>query len=349
MRRLLAIALCLSLSSMLPLAAEAAIARNSATYVACSTNPCTLSHAPAGTNPFLSVCVTVWHYLATPTISAATWNGLPLTLVGTVSNPSCADKCTTSLYALANPGAATANVSITFASPFGGVYNGAVVGAVSYTGVDPTTPVGTAVTAIGSGSPASVTVPSNSSEVVMDCLGSLASGSPPTVASGQTQNWSTFDGGGSIHSASGYVSGAPSTVMAWTLSGSPQWSMLGVPIKPAGGGGGGGSTPGTQRVISWQDNSDNEKCFHLQWRTDQSYPNWVDINACLPPNTVSYAHDIGTSTGDCYQLEATNDGGSKGFTLPACSAIAPPPPPPPPPPSSTIATPFHFDFEEDLL
>ncbi len=326
--------------------AQAVITRNSATSSSCSgsPNPCTVAHTIAGADPWIGVCVTVYHYATTPTVTAASWNSLPLTLLDTFSNASCGNECRVYLFGLANPPAGTANVSISFS----GGYNGAVIGAVSFNGVDPTMPTGTPVRSTGSGSPASVTVSSNSGEVVFDCLGSMAAGNAPSVASGQTQNWSLFDGAGYTHGASSYVSGAPSTVSAWTLSGTPPWAMLGVPIKPIGGGGGGSSTPGTQRVISWVDNSDNEACFHLQWQTDQSTPNWVDINACLAPNTVSYAHNIGTNTGDCYRIEATNAGGSNGFTDPVCVASAPPPPPPPPPPSA-VSTAMPFDFEEDLL
>lgn len=328
--------------------AQAAITRNSATYTKCTANPCSVSHAVAGADPFLAVCVAVWHYSSTPTITGVTWNGLPLTVQGApANNAACGDKCTVAIYTLTNPGAATANATATFS----GSILAAVVGAVSYNGVDPTFPVGTIVPSTGTGSPASVTVSSNSGEVVMDCLASLAIGAPPTSASGQTQNFSDFDNSGFIHAASAFMTGAAATVSAWTLAGSPAWAMLGLPIKPVGGGGGGGGpvTPGTQRVISWNDTSTNESCFYLRWRTDQSFPNYVDINRCLPPNTVSYAHNIGEQTGDCYSIAATNSGGSSGFTSDACAAAAPPPPPPPPPPPSSIATPFQFDFEEDLL
>lgn len=325
--------------------AQAAITRNSATSTSCSgnPNPCTLAHTVAGVDPWLGVCVTVYHYASTPTVTAQTWNALPLTLLDTVSNPACGNQCRVYVFGLANPPAGTANVSISFS----GGYNGAVIVATSFNGVDPIAPTGTPVPATGAGSSASVTVGSNSGEVVLDCLAAMAAGSPPSVASGQTINASLFDSQGYTHGASGYVPGVPSTVSVWTLNGTPQWAMLGVAIKPTGGGGGGGSTPGTQRVISWTDNSNNEACFHLQWQTDQSFPNWVDINACLAPNTVSYAHSIGTNTGDCYRIEATNAGGSNGFTIPVCAAGAPPPPPPPPP--SAVSTAILFDTEEDLL
>lgn len=325
--------------------AQGAITRNSATYTRCTTDPCTVAHTVAGSDPLLAVCVTWWHYASTPSITTATWNGLPLTLQATAAQAACGGACQAALYILANPGAATADVSIGWS----GALNDAVVGAVSFNGVAPTAPVGATVATVGNGSPASVTVPSNSGEVVLDCLGSIANGAVPTTASGQTQNWSDFGPVAYTHSASSYVAGQPSTVLQWTLSGAPPpWAMLGMPIRPVGGGGGGGSTPGTQRVISWVDNADNETCVHLQWQTDQSYPTWVDIQNCLPPNTVSYAHNIGTSTGDCYQVEATNAGGSNGFAGPVCAAAAPPPPPLPPPPSA-IPTAMRFDVEEDLL
>lgn len=330
----------------LPWPAQADVARNSATYTQCGSYPCTDTHAPAGSNPFLAVCVIWWHYLSTPTITSATWNGLPLTHVLTASNASCGDQCKAALYVLANPPATTANTSIDFSS----TPSSAMVGTISFTGVDASAPLGTAVATTGAGSPASVTVTSASGELALDCLASLAFGAAPSVASGQTLNWSDFGTAGHIHSASSVLAGTPSTVMAWSIVSTPPWAMVGVPIKPVSGGGGGGSTPGTQRVISWNDNSDNEACFHLQWQTDQSLPNWVDLNACLPPNTVSYANNIGTQTGDCYRVEATNAGGTNGFTDPVCAAApAPPPPPPPPPPGSAVASPFTFDLEEDLL
>lgn len=330
-------------------ASDAAIARNSATYTKCAANPCTNAHTVAGADPALAVCVSWWHYTSTPTITSATWNGLPLTPVLTASNSSCGNQCKVALYILQNPPAATGDTSITFS----GGYNDATVGTMSFNGVDPIATIGTPVPATGSGTPASVTVSSGSGEVVLDCLGSMAFGAPPTPASGQTTNWAHLDANGFTHAASGYVAGVPSTVAAWTINttgSAPPWAMIGVPLKPVGGGGGGGTTPGTQRVISWTDNSDDESCFHLQWQTDQSLPNWVDIQACLAPNTVSYPHNIGTQTGDCYRLEATNAGGSNGFTDPVCAASPPPPPPPPlPPPGAAVASPFTFDIEEDLL
>ena len=346
MRRILHIVLAmLALVGGSILTAEATIARNSATYTRCAANPCTNAHTVAGTAPLLAVCVTWWHYLATPTISAVTWNGLPLTLVATATNASCGHECKSALYVLANPPAATADTSVTFA----GVFPSAIVGSISFSGVDPMVPTGTPTTATGTGTPASATVASASGEIVLDCLSSTAFGGVPSVVSGQTVNWADFDTGGFTHNASSYVGGVPSTVSAWSITGAAPWAMVAVPLKPIGGGGGGDTTPGTQRVISWTDNSDNETCFHLQWRTDQSLPNWVDLNACLPANTVSYANNIGTQTGDCYRVEATNPGGSNGFTDPVCAADAPPPPPPQPPPGGAVGSPFTFDIEEDLL
>ena len=156
----------------LPWPAQADVARNSATYTQCGSYPCTDTHAPAGSNPFLAVCVSWWHYLSTPTITSATWNGLPLTHVLTASNASCGDQCKAALYVLANPPATTANTSIDFSS----TPSSAMVGTISFTGVDASAPLGTAVATTGAGSPASVTVTSASGELALDCLASLAFG-----------------------------------------------------------------------------------------------------------------------------------------------------------------------------
>jgi len=326
-------------------AAQATVARNSATYTRCAANPCTNAHTVAGTNPALAVCVTWWHYIASPTITAVTWNGIALAHVVTANNPACGDTCSSAIYLLPNPAAGTANVSVTFSAAF----SAAVVGGVSFTGVDQTTPLGTPASAIGGGTPASVSLTSASGEMVLDCLGSIAAGAMPSMSSGQSSNWADFDPSGYTHNVSSVVAGTPTTLSVWSIAGAAQWVLVAVPIRSEGGGGG-GTTPGTQRVISWNDNSDNEACFHLQWQTDQSLPNWVDLNACLPANTVSYANNIGTQTGDCYRVEATNAGGSNGFTDPVCAAAPPPPPPPqPPPPGATVALPLPLDFEEDLL
>ena len=96
--------------------AQAQVARNSATFTQCASYPCTDAHTTAGANPFLAVCVAWWHYISTPSISAATWNGLPLTPTLTANNPSCGDACKAAIYILSNPPAATANTSITFSS-----------------------------------------------------------------------------------------------------------------------------------------------------------------------------------------------------------------------------------------
>jgi hypothetical protein len=126
--------------------------------------------------------------------------------------------------------------------------------------------------------------------------------------------------------------------------------MIGIPILPSSGGGSNPppptTPPGTQRVLSWTDTSDNEDFFWLQWRTDTSFPNWVDINTQIAKNSVSYPHNIGTATGDCYRIAATNQGGSSGFTDPVCAGAVEPPPTLPPP---VGPGPLAIDWEEDLL
>lgn len=342
MRCFLTIALLLSL--VLP--AQGTITRDgSAVYTNCTATPCSHAHTVAGADPMLGVCVTVWHYVSTQSIASVTWNGLPLTLVVQADNPSCGDRCRTALYVLANPAPGTANVSVSLGSAFSSGTGAFTIGSASFNGVDPVSPTANATSATGNSGSPSVTVASSSSAVVLDCLSMMAAGGAPSTASGQTTNWSASTGW--TLTASGYATGVPSTVMQWSATASP-WASVGVSLTPATGG---GTTPppppGTQVILSWQDNSDNEQWFHLRWRTDQSYPNYVDVATQIPANSTSYIHDIGSQTGPCWQIQATNEGGASGFTNDVCLA-SPPPPPPPPPMGAAMSGGMMIEFEEDL-
>lgn len=332
--------------------ADAAIARNSATSNTCqSASSCSTSHTVSGTNPFLAVCVVWWDYLSTPAINSVTWNGQTLTHRGTAATGAgnCFHECRVAIYTLTNPSPATSNATVSMAAAPVGI----LIGATSFTDVDTTTPTGTFVSATGNSGAPSVTASSSSTQVVLDCLNQFASGSL-TAAAGQTTNFNTSDPNGFFWGASGYKTGSPSTVMSWatnTANGSQPWVMAAIPILPFTGGGSSPPPPppppvgGTQRLITWTDTSDNEQFFHLQWLTDQSSPNWVDISTTIAANSVQYTHNIGAATGDCYRIQATNSGGASGFTDAVCAEDAQPPPPIP----TATGSPQAFDYEEDFV
>ena len=109
-------------------------------------------------------------------------------------------------------------------------------GSISFTGVDQTTPLGTAATvATGYSTAATVNVSSASGELVIDNLGVGTGATSLTIGSGQTERWSqsptSWWGRGSTKA------GEATTAMSWTLEATDRWIMDGVSIKPATGGG----------------------------------------------------------------------------------------------------------------
>ena len=101
----------------------------------------------------------------------------------------------------------------------------------TYTGVDQTTPHGTAATASGTSATASVTVSSATGELVIDCATTSNGALAATVGAGQTQRANFGDTGNHLHLGSGEA-GAASTVMDWTFT-FDGWGTIGVPLKPA--------------------------------------------------------------------------------------------------------------------
>jgi hypothetical protein len=102
--------------------------------------------------------------------------------------------------------------------------------AVSFTGVDQTTPLGTAVTATNSNTTPSATVASvTADDFVVDIMGIAHSGTL-TVGANQTQRANTTAAGFYKYAAS-TQDGADGGVMSWSNSTSQAWAISAVPIK----------------------------------------------------------------------------------------------------------------------
>lgn len=205
-------------------------------------NTLSFSHTVnAGTNRLLLVGVHVRN--GSTTVASVTW-GTGSTCVSTCNPSFCRCALTqvaseaagsnanlTQLWELVNPPVATANITITLGS---GSFKNLVGGAVSYFGVDQTTPLGTPAVATGTVATASVTVASAAGELVVDAV--TANGNASTLSSGpgQTQRYNTRTGTGSnnVLGAGSTESGATSTTMSWTLGSARSWSIIAVPIKP---------------------------------------------------------------------------------------------------------------------
>lgn len=181
------------------------------------------SHTCSGSNRVLLLGIG-WYDTA-DTVSSITYNSVAMTLVP--SSTATNGQYTAALYYLTDPTTGSNTISVTFTGSvfdFGGV-------ALSVTGADQSTPLGTANTASGTSTTPSVTITSASGELVLDTL-IIAHSGTLTVGGSQTQRWNAITGGGFIKGGASTEDGAASVTMSWSNSTSQDWAITGVPIKP---------------------------------------------------------------------------------------------------------------------
>lgn len=180
------------------------------------------AHTCSGSDRLLMLGI-AW-YDSIDTISSVTYNSVAMTAVP--SSSKSIGQYTVVLYYLTNPASGSNTVAVTFS---GGVFDFGG-GAISFTGADQTTPLGTAATASGTSTTPSVAVTSASGEIVLDTLIITHSGTL-TVDGSQTQRWNST-GSGYTKYAGSTEGGAASTTMSWSNSTSQDWAITGVAIKP---------------------------------------------------------------------------------------------------------------------
>jgi hypothetical protein len=111
-----------------------------------------------------------------------------------------------------------------------------VAGAMSFTGVDQTTPFGSLRSSSGDKTnSACVTVASAPNELVANVLAAKGDVRSVTVRSGQTTYWDTGTGTGKDDAlGTGTTApGQPSTTLCQSLENDKPWAMIAVPLKPA--------------------------------------------------------------------------------------------------------------------
>lgn len=168
------------------------------------------------------------------TVSGVTYNGTALTLAG-AHNDSGNTRRVEMWYLIApTTGTHQVAVSLTRAGGTGNV--GAYAGAVVLTGADQTAPVRSFVSGDGTGTVASLDVPSGVYEVVVDTLAIGGAQSISGVGTTQNSQWNGNSGGTQAYDVDGGGStrtGAPSVPMSETLSASTNWSVGALSIRPA--------------------------------------------------------------------------------------------------------------------
>ena len=193
------------------------------------------SHTCTGSDRLLLVWVFFDRGNGTYTVSSATYNGVSLSQVTTFGNGAQYVE----LWRLVAPatGANTLALSYNNAGPTAKV----AVRAVSYTGVDGTTPLGSLSSATGTSKTPTVTLSSASGELVADFVSPYSAGIDLTVGSGQTSRAEVDN------ASSGFVcygvsdeAGAASVTMSWSwTSANDSWFIGAIPIKPTGAAAGG--------------------------------------------------------------------------------------------------------------
>jgi uncharacterized repeat protein (TIGR01451 family) len=162
------------------------------------------------------------------TTTSVTYGVTPLTRIGVRTASSNQNR--TELWYLLGPPSGSNAVAVAV-SPAKQM----AAAAISFNGVNQTTPVNTFASAAGLSSTPSVSAASASGELVVDTLTANGDAVYMNVNSGQTQRWTLQTGTTSLNVRSGGSTepGANSSVnMSWTMGQSTYWSIAAVSLKP---------------------------------------------------------------------------------------------------------------------
>lgn len=163
-------------------------------------------------------------------VTSLTYNGTPLIPVG--SQQGASGKNRVEIWRLTAPASGSGNIVVTWSGGSADV----VGGSASFTGVDPSSPLGPFVSAEGTSNPVTVTLGSAPGDVVFDTAALEAQALSMTVGAGQTQRWNaaTGSGGSNVIGGASTEPGAASVTMSWTFVSPPrQWSVGAVSLVPA--------------------------------------------------------------------------------------------------------------------
>jgi len=185
----------------------------------------TFAHTITGSDTYLTVGV---HFDDQSITATVTFNGVSMDQLALVRNTVNA---TTYLFGLVAPASGTHNIVVTLS----GASFITLVTAVSFTGVDQSTPVGTAATNVGFSAPITVDVSSADDELVVDHAGQVSHPATPNVGAGQTArlNFDSVTAGRNFHAFSSTEPGAGTVTMSWEDLPNEGWTTATVPLKPA--------------------------------------------------------------------------------------------------------------------
>jgi hypothetical protein len=197
---------------------------NSTSYIInTNTGSFSFSHAVGSSSKRLLLVSLAFGESTWQTTPTVTYAGQTMTLLRRKDSANSS----VAIWYLVNPSSGTNTVQV---SGFALVNDDFIAGAVSFSGVDHSTPLGTYAEASGTGDAISVNVSSATGEIVFDAVSTYL-GSSLTPGANQTSHWSQLQG--ARLGASSRESGASTTTMSWTGSGVNNWAIIAVPIKPS--------------------------------------------------------------------------------------------------------------------
>jgi len=193
-------------------------------------NSLTWSLPISGSNRILIVGVSINNSAGQTVLNpgGVTYAGSPLTRIGVGSRANARVE----MWYLVAPATGTNNVVVTLSA---GATARFVVGAVSFTNVNQTSPLGTFQSANNNTATASVTVTSVPGELVVGVLAKRNSNEGATVGAGQTEYWNRVTSNATATNnewgAGSTEQGAASVIISWTFSTARPWAIGAVPLK----------------------------------------------------------------------------------------------------------------------
>lgn len=186
----------------------------------------------AGSNRFLFCGVSQYANPDT-TVSSITFNtSETFTIFDTVSILESPGTRRVTIAYLKAPSNTTANIVVSWG---GSTVDEAVFGCTSWSGVNQTTPLGTAVKNSGTSTSSSINVSSVTGNVVHDAISADASNAPGLVAN-QTLRWRGIAAANTTEGAGQSAAGAATVTMTWSGIAVPSnFAHIGVDIKQVSG------------------------------------------------------------------------------------------------------------------
>jgi len=189
----------------------------------------TVSHTTSGTYRLMLVGVS-FNNDNSETVTSVTYNGVALSLEGAETN---SDDARVEIWSLVAPDTGTHNVVVTFSAA---LLQQAVVGVMTFNGVNQSTPLGSFYSAQGDDTTsASLDITSTEGEFVYGVI--AAEYDALTAGTGFDEQWNMSLSGTKTNGAGGTTNcGAATVTMSWDLvaeaTPSNHWSIGGVSIKP---------------------------------------------------------------------------------------------------------------------